>query len=411
MAKEIKLLGITFRKGSVNLKASPAPASAAKASKRSVKTIIKRIPKRVVSYQIDDIKTAITLAQNVDTPDRAKLLQIYDYIMKDMHLKSQIRVAKMEVLSEPWQIYQGKVVDETTSELMAKRWVSSIIEAILEAEMWGFSVVELDFIDPPNWAIGQVDTVQRDYISIEKQWILIDGNINGSFLPYADIMNELEMLEFGKRNDFGILLEAAYNVIWKFYSRSDWSRGSEKFGMPILIVEADTNNDAELDAIETKAANFGTDGYMVVQAGDKATLMERTGQRMHDIWLDNIKLCNEEISKGINGQTGSSDPKAFVGAAQVQERTMQGFTSTRLQNVVDEMNEKVLPYLMAKGFAIKEGSRFDYPALIRERERKLTGPIPLVDPNAPAPDPANPKADPKADPKKQVPVPAPKPVK
>ena len=405
MANILQFFGISSRKAPVNLAAKPVATATGKAGKRSVKAIIKKLPKREVSYQIEDIKSALTMAANVDTPDRYKLFQIFNYIMKDGHLKSQIRVAKYKVLSEPWQIYQGKVVDVATSDLLLKRWVNTIIEYILEAELYGFTCIEMDMIDPANWAIGEVAIVPRDYISIEKQWILVEGSVNGSVLPYADIMNELEMLEFGRRDDYGTLLECAYNIIWKFYSRSDWSRGSEKFGMPILIVEADTNNDAELDAIETKAANFGTDGYMVVQAGDKATLMERKGDKMHDIWKDNILLCNEEVSKIINGQTGSSDPKAFVGAANVQERTMEDFTMARLQNVVDEFNEKVIPYLIAKGFAIKEGSRLDYPSLIRDRERKLTGPIPIIDPAAPAPDPAKPTPDPKK------PVPVPKPVK
>lgn len=391
MSKEIKLFGLTLRKGSVEMKSAPSTTDG---KKRSARSVIKKQPKREVSFQIEDIKSALTLAKNVESPDRKKLLQIYDYIKKDGHTKSQLRVAVNEVLSEPWQIYQGKKVDETTSDLLLKLWVNIIIEYILEAEWYGFTVVELDSIDAANNEIGEVISLDREYVSIEKQWILIEGNINGSYLPYAEIMQEMNMLEFGKRDDYGLFLEVAYNVIWKFYSRSDWSRGSEKYGMPILSIEADTSNDSELDAIESKAANFGTDGYIVVQAGDKVNLIERTGQKIHDIWLDNIKLCNEEISKIINGQTGSSDPKAFVGAAQVQERTMNGFTMQRLQFVADNMNKTVLPYLISMGFKIPEGSKFDYPALVRERERKLNGPLPPADPAVPPLPPTTPNPTP-----------------
>ncbi|MGN6604550.1 MAG: phage portal protein family protein [Ginsengibacter sp.] len=385
--KEVKFLGITLRKGEVNLKSVPA-------GKKRARYILRPIPKREVSWQIEDIRTALQMAKNPDYPDRYKLFQIFEYVLKDSHLKSQIRVAKAELLSEPWQIYVNDKVDAKTSKALIKRWFNTIIEFILETEWNGFSLVECDKVDPANFAVGEVTLIPRDYVSIEKQQILIEGSIFGNVLPYGDIMTELDLLEFGRRKDYGVLVECAYNVIWKYYARSDWSRGSEKFGMPILAIEADTNNDDELDRIEQRASTFGTDGYIVTQKGDTAKIIERAGQRLHDIWLDNIKLCNEEVSKCINGQTGSSDPKAFVGAAQVQERTMEAFTYTRLQNIVDEVNEKVLPYLKAKGFAIPEGAKFDYPALIRERERRLNGPlIPTStpdqqDPNNP--DPAKP---------------------
>lgn len=392
MSKEIKLFGITLRKGSVALKAAPTDNARARAG-----SVIKKQTKREVSFQIADIKAALTLCKNAEMPDRSKLLQIYAYILKDAHLKSQLKTAKFKVLAEPFILYNGDTPDDATSLLFRKKWMSKIITYILEAEMYGFSVLELDGLDPATFNIASVEMIDREYISIEKQWVLIEGNINGSYLPYADIMNDIDLLEFGEKDDFGCLLECSYNVIWKYYSRSDWSRGSEKFGMPILSIEADTNNDHELDAIEAKASSFGTDGYIVTQKGDVAKFIERTGARMHDIWLDNMKYCDEQISKNINGQTASSDVKAFAGAAQVQERTMDDFTFARLQNICDEVNEKLIPYLRLKGFNIPEGVTYDYPTLKRERERKING-IPTVTDAPEAPTEKDPK---KVDPKKK----------
>ena len=267
-------------------------------SKRSSRTVIKKQPRRNVSYQIADIKTAEDLANNIDAPDRGKLLKIYDYIKKDGHLLSQIRNAKFEVLSEPWQIYDNGKVDETTTKLLQKRWMNKVIEFILEAEFNGYTVVEVDDIDPKKGSIGYLTSFPREYISIEKQRILIDGNANGAYIDYANIIDELDLVEFfGDREDKGIFLQCAYNVIWKFYSRSDWSRGNEKVGIPIVSIEANTNNETELDRLETVAANLGTDGYIVTQQGDKVTLIERKNENFHVHLKDNCAMCNEEISK------------------------------------------------------------------------------------------------------------------
>ena len=394
----MKLFGITLgKKDEVKLKA-PTPQKATP-GKRTARSIIRKIPKREVSYEIKDITLALQMAQNPDNPDRNRLLKIYSYILKDGHLKSQIRNARFEVLSEPWMVYtdDGKP-DLIATKSIQKLWTNTLIAHIFDAELYGFTVVEGDNITPEEGSIGGAISIDREYISIEKQWLLIDGNINSAYLDYAPIMEELELMEFGDREDLGILLECSYNVIWKYYSRSDWSRGSEKFGMPILAIEADTNNDGELDALEDRAANFGNDGYIVTQAGDKVTIIERKGDKMHTIYLDNISLCNDEMSKIINGTSTTSDSTPYVGNAQVGERTMQTFTIARLQKIADEFNKSVIPYLIRKGFKL-EGKKFDYPELIRQREKKMNGGTVAQEPPPPPTDKPDPKPDPKPNPK------------
>lgn len=376
----MKILGLT-----INLaKKTQKTASNAEPQKKRATTVIRNQPKRNVSFQINDIKVAELLALQPIIPDRFRLHEIYRYILKDARLKSLIRDAKIDVCSEPWMIYMNDTPDEEATKNLNKRWMTHLIEYIVESEFHGYSVVEMDWTADGN---ATVVLIERQYVSIEKQWILLDGQVNGSRLPYADIMFDIDLLEFGKRNDLGSLLEAAYNIIWKYYSRSDWSRASEKFGMPILSIEANTNDDKELDDLESRAANFGMDGYIVTQAGDKAAIIERAGQRVHDIYLDNIKLCNEEVTLLVNGQTATTDQKSFVGAAEVQERKMDRITTARLQMVVDEFNEKAVPYLIYKGI-LSEGHRFDYPELMRNKQQRLSGNTLASDPQ---PQPADKK--------------------
>lgn len=378
----MKILGYTIALS----KKSRNSASNQTTDKKRASGAIRKQPKRIVSYQITDIKSAEQTALNADKPDRRKLHDIYRYILKDARLKSLIRDAKIDVLSEPWQIYKDDVVDEEATKRISKRWMTHLIEYIVETEFHGYSVCELTWGDDDN---ASVVLIEREYVSIEKQWILIEGNINSAYLPYGEIMWDIDLLEFGKRNDLGTLLEASYNIIWKYYSRSDWSRASEKFGQGLLKITANTNDDKELDDIEARAANFGSDGYIVLQTGDEAEIIERKVSRPHDIYFDNIKLCNEENTLLVNGQTATTDQKSFVGAAQVQERKMDKITTARLQMVADEFNEKAVPYLIKKGI-LSEGHRFDYPELIRTRQKRLAGEAIASDPT-PQPTDNNPK--------------------
>ncbi len=365
----MKIFGITLGK-----KKQTPFTNKKRAHQRASEIIVKQY-RREVSFQIHDIKLAEQLALNPDNPDRSKLFDIYDYILKDMRLVSQCRDCVMKVQGEPYMIYDEKEnpIEDITAKFR-KRWFNKTIAYIVWSELVGFRLVEYNGIDAANFDIKEATIIPNKHVCIERSWLLIDATPNGTYLDYKDVMNELDLVEFfNDRANFGILNNAAYNTLWKYYARSDWSRGSEKFGMPILSIEADTNNDDELDTIERKAANFGTDGYIVTQAGDKVSIIERNGQRMHDVWLDNIKLCNEENEIGINGQTATSSEKSFVGSAEVQERKFEDLTLTRLQFVADEVNDKLFPYLRAKGFDIPESYKFDYPALIAERKRKLEG--------------------------------------
>lgn len=365
------------RKHRVSLAKNNTPARIAPNEKTRARpsNIIVKQYKRQVSWQIADIKQAEMMASNPDTPDRRRLHEIYMYIMKDMRLISARRDAIMKITGEPWMLYnKDQKADDKLSNDYRQAWFNAIIKGAAEYEFYGYSVLECDNIEPKKVSIGVVKTLDRMYVGIENQRILIDGQAAGSFLDYGGIAWDLDLLEFVKdRDDLGLLLPCAYNIIWKYYSRSDWSRASEKFGMPLLSIEADTNNDNELDAIEDKAANFGTDGYIVTQKGDVAEIIERSGQRLHDIYLDNIKLCNEEVTIGVNGQTGTTDNKAWTGASQTQERKFEDITLDRLQSVADMMNAITIPYLRYKGFAIPEDYYFDYPALVREREKKING--------------------------------------
>jgi hypothetical protein len=343
-------------------------------TRKRATTVIKKQYKREVSWQISDIKMALIMAANPINPDRLRLHQIYRYIMLDARMKSQVRDMLLKIKSEPWMLYIGDNPDEELTELYRKRWMNAIIQYIAEKELHGYSVLELDKIEPDKINIGMVTLLPREHISIENQWILINATVNGSYIPYGDVMWDIDLLEFvDDRADYGILLECAYNVIWKYYSRTDWSRTSEKWGSPVLSVLVDTTDDKELDNYEARAANFGSDGYIIGQKGDEMEILFPGGTKMHDIFLDNIKMCNEELTILVNGQTAMTDQKAFVGSSEVQERKFEDLTLSRLQTIVDDINEKVIPYLRYKGFKLPEDIRFDYPALVQERARKTIG--------------------------------------
>jgi len=359
----MKIFGLKVPTLTLAKKTQPKPSNAVAVKKRAIYAV-KEQPKRQVNYEIKDIYAALYMATKPQDPDRSRLLSIYEYILNDGHLSSQIEQARMKVLSEPFSLFKDKKADEETTKTLQSAWFENILIGILDAEFYGFTLLDAFPLD------NRLDVVMipRINVSPDDRCLLIDGHIHGQQLPYGTLEQKLNLLQFGKSKDMGILLKTAFNVIFKYYARSDWSRASEKFGMPILHIKANTNQEAELDRLEAKSAAFGSDGYIVTQAGDEATIVERKGQDMHKIYLDNINYCDEQISKIINGQTGTSDEKAFAGSAEVHERVQNTFTLSRLRRIKYEVNDLVMPRLVALGL-IPDGLEFDYITFRNEQQQ------------------------------------------
>lgn len=360
----MKILGIPVPTLNLAKKTQPKPPNEISSKKRAVYAV-KEQPRRQVNYEIKDIYAALYMATRPQDhePDRSRLLSIYDYILNDGHLSSQIEQARMKVLSEPFSLFKDKKADEKTTRILQAAWFENILNGILDAEFFGFTLLDAFPLD------GKLDvvTIPRINVSPDDRFLLIDGHVHGKKFPYAGLEEKLNLMHFGRSKDMGTLLNASFNVIFKYYSRSDWSRASEKFGMPMLHIKANTNQESELDRIELKAAAFGTDGFLVTQSGDEATIVERKGQDMHKIYLDNITYCDEQISKIINGQTGTSDEKAFVGSAEVHERMQNTFTISRLRRIKYGVNDIVIPRLVSLGM-IPEGLEFDYMTFLNEEQ-------------------------------------------
>lgn len=341
--------------------------------KRRASYAIRPQPKRYVSYEINDIKAALVSSSNPEQPDRTKLFGIYNYILQDGHLTSQLHSAIQKILAEPYGFYINENVDKDSSSITQTVWFEQLLTYIIEVEFYGFRMIELSV----NGSEIEIELIPNENVCPEKKVIWLQSAFQKPFIEYDGIEDELGLLFFGNKKDLGILYKAAYNVLWKFYARSDWSRASEKFGMPILAIEANTNNDDELDRLELRAATFGTDGFIVTQEGDKVNIIERGTDNGHIIYLENIRYCDEQISKLINGQTGTSDEKSFTGSAEVHERLMNDITYARMRRITYAINNTLMPFLLKKGLISNSSLEFSFDKIKNpDKYKKVTTPNP-----------------------------------
>lgn len=311
-------------------------------------------PVRTFNYELGQklLEDAIMQAENPEMPRRYVLYQIYTQILRqDLQLRSQLRTAINEVLSENWVILNEKGdVNEEATKLLSAKWFVQLLYYYCETEFWGHSLLEMGEMVPDEkqrgWVFKNVVLIPRMNVVPETGELLANPS-DTQGLPYREAPFNTWLLEAGNDYDLGELHVSARAAIYKGYTVGDWARSGEKWSDPMLVILTDETEDAELNAKEKFAANFGANSYYIGnKTDDEIQLLERKNENGYKI---NLELCNyldKEKSQQINGQVASSTDTAYVGSSQVQERILSGYTETRLKNLTFWVNEVVLPFLI-----------------------------------------------------------------
>ncbi len=323
--------------------------------------------------QQDELRLAIEHAEDPMRPDRTILLAIYKEVMRDPHLLSQIRTNILKVIGSPWALFKEgtDTIDEEATRLLQKEWFQRYRYEFHLAKYYGHSLIEFQHmrtskVKGMELEFKSIKVFPREHVRPETGEILIDPN-NERGIPYREDPWNTWLVEIGDPFDLGLLNIAAREVIWKNYSRTDWSRMCEKFGLPLLAIKAATRNEDELAALEEMAANFGSNLWVILDDEDEVEIKERKGSDGHKIFEDKVRFCDEQNSKLISGQTGTSDQKAYVGAAQVQENILNEYMEEAMRNETFHNNDDLKDFLIKHGYPL-DGLEFRYLAFNKEED-------------------------------------------
>lgn len=334
--------------------------------------------RRQYKYQVKlgmaEYRKALDAAENPMRPLRLMLYAIYDKVKRDDQVVAQVRTATAAVKNAPFTIEVSKTENEEIKEnVFDKKWFRSFLRIMIETEMWGHSLVEFTW---KSKEISDCIVIPREHVRPEYGDMVINPT-DQQGIPFRPKMLP-NCLEFGQADDLGIYNILCVPVIRKIYSDTDWSVYSEKYGTPLLSIKTQSRQQKEIDEKEEMAANFGANGYVILDDQDEIDIIERKGSGdSYQIFLERINLSDSKISKIINGQTGTSDEKAFVGSAEVHERTLNAFTLSRLTDIQSCINEQLIPYLV-KTNLVPDGTKFKFDELEKKEIETQTDP---TDPN------------------------------
>lgn len=303
-------------------------------------------------------RLAIDFAEQVENPNRIELIRIYNDITLDAHLSAVIQTRKINVLSKSHNIKNSEgEIDEKTTEIFNSAWFRKFTDLALDSIFWGTTLIEFgDIVDD---SFNDVERIGYESLNPDRQEVkktIFDSSQGTKYNlpPYSDF--NIEVLEQEK---FGILNKCVPYVIWKKSAIGAWSIRSDIFGMPLRIGKTDTRDEESRGKMIEMMENMDKATWGVFDNDDSVEFVETSGTSGHDIYKDLIDKSNSEISKLVLGQTGTTDEKAFVGAAEVHERVQFEYTKSDMQWFTFLVNDKLMPKLVKLGM-IKEGLKFGF---------------------------------------------------
>lgn len=312
---------------------------------------ISKITPKAVSRVRNDIsswKSALRSADNVETPRRARLYNLYGDILLDAHLTSQIELRLQHILSIPFTLTrEGKEAPEETRKLTQAPFLRNLNRHILLTTFWGHTLLELT--TTPTGELT-VTLLPRNNVIPEKGILLLKEDDNTG-IPYRDLREYgTWILEFGASLDYGLLNKAVPHVLFKRFAQSCWSELCEIYGIPPRYIKTDTQDPEMLNRAEQMLRDMGSAAYFIIDREEEFQFAKGADTN-GDVYKNFITLCKDELSLLVNG--------TIIGQDTINGNRSKEESSIKLLDKIIQAdrtilegawNSTVLPALMRIGY-------------------------------------------------------------
>lgn len=315
-----------------------------------------------VRQDVASWNTALTMARKAEKPKRYLLYNLYDEILIDGLLRSQVSNRFLKSLATTFIISDksGKVNDEVTAFLQDKIFVNEINKAILETRTHEHSVVELERIGDPANNDLKCTLIKRQNIE-PKEGLFYPDYSEDKFIKYREMPEYgTFILEFGNTEGLGLLNCAVPHVLFKRFAQSCWSELCEIAGIPPRVMKTDTQNIAMLRRAERMMKDMGAAAWFIIDENEKFEWAE-SSKATGEVYERLMKFCNNEISMLISGAIMGQDTKNGSRSKEsAMQETLQTLVDSDLSLIEQYWNSIVLPALANIGI-IPSDLVFSYP--------------------------------------------------
>lgn len=323
-----------------------------------------------VKQSIDRWRLAIQSAETVTNPQRYLMQEIYLDTILNGHVRACIEKRWGNVLKKGIQVVNEKgIVNDELTALYSKKWMYQIIRYILDAKLYGYSLIQLG--NMKDFDFDEIYPIRRANVNPELEIVTNSFyQLNGISIydpQYSDNLiwvktpQEMGMAHDWGRCGYGLLYTVVPYEIWYKQAITLWAEYQQLFGVPIRIGKTNTRNEQMRSQMAEMLANMGSKAWGVFDNEDSLELvapMNVNGQLIFDAMLERNQKVISKILLG-NADAIDSTPGKLGNANQESpsEKAMDDIETFDCQDVEFELEKNVIPKLMAMGFPMPKGSK------------------------------------------------------
>src|SRR5690606_37976732 len=231
---------------------------------------------------------ALNLARSVESPKQYPLQLLYNEIVIDALLSSQLENRRLKSLSASFTLSDsnGNANDNLTASLQNKKWVNEINEAIINSRFFGHSLIELNF---KNGEL-EVTLIPRTNVDPVNGFVIPDYQDDIKKIPYRELPEYgTWILEFGKKGDLGLLNSCVPHVLFKRFAQSCWSELCEIYGIPPRVMKTNTHDKGMVSRSEKMMRDMGAAAWFIIDSTEEFQFAQGV-QTNGDVYKNLIQL-------------------------------------------------------------------------------------------------------------------------
>lgn len=299
---------------------------------------------------INQWRTALQQAENVENPKRILLINMYEEVMLDAHLYSEVQKRILRIIGKNFELYdESNKPNPEASALIRKKWFNDLLVQAMFAKFYGSSILEITSLDQ-NGLISEVKLVPRRHVIPEKGIITIKQGDEKGILYRTDPSVIPWIFEFGDPTDLGLINKCVPHVLFKRFAQSAWSEFTEVFGMPLRVAKTNTRDNESLRRMNDMMLQMATGAYAIISDEETIDFVENN-KTNGDVYSGLMNYSAAEISKVVNGAVIG---EATQGGSRAKEEVgldiLNLITDADVMALEGVINETVIPKLISHGY-------------------------------------------------------------
>ena len=219
-----------------------------------------------------------------------------------------------------------KIADDVRQLVTDPGFTDDYVIDVLDALGKGFSVVETlwDFSEKQWWPRGYRWRDQRHFVIDREDGTTLrlktGTNLQGVDLPAFQFTIHHPKLKSGLPVRGGLARLSAWAFLFKSYTLKDWMAFLEVYGMPFRVGRYGKGTSPDERRVLLKAVRqLSSDAAAIIPREMDIEFIEAKGGSGNAVFGSKAEYLDKQISKGVLGQTMTSDDGASMAQAEIHE--------------------------------------------------------------------------------------------